>query len=174
MSISAIQSGQSIYGAASAQQRANTATEASTNRKTTTDSVNISDEARAKESAALDAREDRSKGLRVPRWLVDLSPKVFSLPSSIEEANKHNKINAGKPNSSPDTAQPEIKEYNQMVYKAFQEEGTKMDVWGLDLIKNKDISEKLHQAVRGRLTAEPRASELMKLMEDIGQIEATS
>lgn len=165
MNVSAIQSGQSIYEAAAAQQRENTAPEATANQKTTTDSVDISAEAKAmaETSAAKKELEPPIESFAVPQWMVDRLPN-------------HSKPLLGRLGlCMEDDALSS--DYSKKVQKYFMQERQRQvapqDSYSDNIFENKDYSEKVHQAVHGRLASDPKAVELSKYLNSIGELEYT-
>ncbi len=180
MGISAVQSGQGVYSPDFAQKSSKHSSELPFSRTTETDTVNISEKAKAlsqKAQAAKIAAEQPDPATEIS--YDDLPLEAFSLPGWFAEWSPDEAVlsfEVGLSLSAPHYArndslnserQDELGEYLDILYECFQEEldnhGIKNSVdYYKSVFLDKEKSEEVHQSMKKRLADDLRAMELMQ------------
>ena len=165
MNVAGTQSTQTTYNAYD-RQSSKAATQLSSGKPAQTDSVSISKEGRAMDSLS---STDPAKPRPLPQWYVDLTPDSFIV--SLDKGSPY--YHSG--NEQVIAAEKGIvKEYARSLSEIVHEEITNFETntqlsYG-EVLDNDKLNEELHQAVLTQIASNPRTSELMALMKEIGQI----
>jgi len=158
MNVTGTQSTQTTYNAYD-RQSSKAATQSSSGKTSQTDSVSISEEAKAMESQN---SKDIQELMAIPTWCVDLLPDSFK-PVLGQKCTYRSKYEEGVTN-----------EYSKALNQTLKEEITNIKTRTQqsyrEILDNDELNEELHQAVLAQITSNPRTSELMALMKEIGQI----
>ena len=157
MNVTGAQSTQNSYGVHT-QQVYKSTIQSTTKSTTQTDSVSISEEAKAMESQK---GKNIQELMAIPTWCVDLLPDSFK-PVLGQKFTYQSKYEEGISN-----------EYSRAVMQTLKEEVTNIEtntqLSYKEILDNDELNEELHQAVLAQITSNPRTSELMALMKEIGQ-----